>query len=56
MQPRLTDQTQLYLRLSLPDVKDLRETLLNQLSSPRGTNIVAMYSQDGDNKSWKARS
>ena len=56
MQPRLMDHTQLYLRLSLPDVKDLRETLLNKMSMTKLMRLRAleklallgMYNQDGE--------
>ena len=55
MQPRLTDHTQLYLWLSLPDVKDLRETLLNKMSMTKPMrlraleklSLLGMYNQDG---------
>ena len=56
MQPRLTDHTQLYLRLFMPDVKDLRETLLNKMSMTKPMrlrahdklSLLGMYNQDGD--------
>ena len=56
LQPRLTDHTQLCLRLSLPDVKDLRETPLNKMSMTKPIRLRAlekltllgMYSQDGE--------
>ena len=55
IQPRLMDHTQLYLRLSLPDVADLRDTLLQKMSmtSPmkqramQKLTLLGMYNQDG---------
>ena len=55
IQPRLIDHTQLFLRLSLPDVKDLRETLLQKMSMTKTMrhraleklSLRGMYSQDG---------
>ena len=56
MQPRLMDHTQLFLRLSLPDVKDLRQTLLNKMSMTKPMrlraveklSLLGMYNQDGE--------
>ena len=55
IQPRLIDHTQLYLRLSLPDVKDLREILLQKMSMTKTMRhralqellLLGMYTQDG---------
>ena len=55
VQPRLIDHTQLYLRLSLPDVKDLRETLLQKMSMTKTMRhralqklmLLGMCHQDG---------
>ena len=55
IQPRLIDHTQLYLRLSLPDVADLRDTLLQKMSMTKPMKqramqklmLLGMYKQDG---------
>ena len=55
IQPRLIDHTQLYLRLSLPDVADLRETLLQKMSMTKTMRhralqklmLLGMYNQEG---------
>ena len=55
IQPRLMDHTQLYLRLSLPDVADLRDTLLQKMSmtnpmkqrAMQKLTLLGMYNQDG---------
>ena len=55
IQPRLMDHTQLYLRLSLPDVSDLRDTLLQKMSmtdpmkqrAMQKLTLLGMYNQDG---------
>ena len=55
IQPRLMDHTQLYLRLSMPDVADLRDTLLEKMSmtdpmkqrAMQKLTLLGMYNQDG---------
>ena len=55
IQPRLMDHTQLYLRLSLPDAADLRDTLLQKMSmttpmkqrAMQKLTLLGMYNQDG---------
>ena len=55
IQPQLIDHTQLYLRLSLPDVADLKDTLLQKMSMTRPMKqramqkltLLGMYNQDG---------
>ena len=55
IQPRLMDHTQLYLRLSMPDVADLRATLLQKMSmtdpmkqrAMQKLTLLGMYNQDG---------
>ena len=55
IQPRLMDHTQLFLRLSLPDVADLRDTLLQKMSmtnpmkqrAMQKLTLLGMYNQDG---------
>ena len=55
IQPRLIDHTQLYLRLSLPDVTDLREILLQKMSMTKPMRhramqkltLLGMFNNDG---------
>ena len=55
IQPRLIDHTQLYLQLSLPDVADPREILLQKMSmtttmrhrAMQKLTLLGMYNQDG---------
>ena len=55
IQPSLIDHTQLYLRLSLPDVSDLREILLHKMSMTKTMRhramqkltLLGMFNNDG---------